>query len=135
MSDNENEKEDAVLSKFNLDEGDVLVVKVDISNLSEEEAIAKISSVREEPVLKELSDSGTKVLFTYTGIDLSVLKLGEGDKLVIYADTSSFESEEDKDSYMGILKSKVSSQIDGHDVVVVPIDRTALYGAVDSTGE
>lgn len=125
------EDNDAELQKFGLNDGDVLVVKVDITGCSEEEALQKLSTIRADETLKGLSEAGAKILFTYTGIDLSVLRITPEDKLLVYADTSAFDSEEVKDQYMATLKEKVAIQI-SNEVVVVPIDYTALKAAVQS---
>lgn len=129
--ENENESANVILEKFNLVEGDVLVVKVDITGCTEEQALAKLSEVRENETLKSISEAGGKILFTYTGIDFSLLKISEEDKLLIYADTSPFSSEEDKETYMSSLKEKVSNQI-SNEVVVIPVDSTSLRAAIQT---
>lgn len=125
------ENSNVEFQKFNLNEGDVLVVKVDISNCNEEEALKKLSVIREDSVLKGLADNGKKILFTYTGLDLSVLRITDADKLLVYADLSAFDSDETKDTYMETLRTKVQGQL-SNEVVIVPVDYTALKAAVQS---
>lgn len=127
----ENESANVILEKFNLVEGDVLVVKVDISGCTEEQALTKLGEARANETLKSISEAGGKILFTYTGIDFSLLKMSEEDKLLIYADTSPFNSEEDKENYMTSLREKVSNQI-SNEVVVIPVDSTSLRAAIQT---
>jgi hypothetical protein len=129
--ENEIESANVILEKFNLGEGDVLVVKVDITGCTEEQALKRLAEARDNETLNSISEAGGKILFTYTGIDFSLLKMSEEDKLLIYADTSPFSSEEDKDLYMNSLKEKVGGQI-SNEVVVIPVDSTSLRAAIQT---
>lgn len=124
-------EEQVELLKFELSDNDILVVKVNIEGLTEEEAVEKIASLREDPVLKGLEEAGKKILYTYSGIDFSLVKLEEKDKLIVYVDVNYFELEEEKEEYLNTIKEKVQSQISDHDVIVCPVDLAALSTAVE----
>lgn len=124
---------DIDLSKFDLGDNDVLVIKVK-NEIVGDELIKVLTEIKDDPVIKTLIENGKKVFYTYSGIDLSILRMEEKDKLLIYMDVSPFENEEDKTSYVDLIKGKIQTQI-SNEVVVVPIDLAAVKGVVQKDGE
>lgn len=131
----EGDEGDIFLQKFNLQEGDVLVVKVDISGLDEQQATEKLAKIKNDEVLSYLNECGKKILITYTGIDMSILRMDPTDKLIVYSDVSSFEDEEDKNKYVDLIRQKITGQVTGNEVVILPIDRAALSAFVHKQGD
>ena len=118
------EQFDVQFSKFNLKENDCLVVKVDISNLSEKEAVERLSSVRNDSFIKYVEEKGHKTFITYTGLNLTILRMEETDKLVAYASVDDMTEEEAK-QYVEYIKFKIMSNISEDKLIVVPIRRNS----------
>lgn len=127
----ENTNEEVELFKFDMTENDILVVKTNIEGLTEEESVEKLTKVSNDPFFKKLEEEGKKVLYTYSGIDLSLVKLEKSDKLIVYVDVNYFGVEEEKEEYLKVIKEKIQSQVSDHEVVVFPIDVAALSTAVE----
>ena len=129
MSENNLELE---FQKFNLNEGDCLVVRVNTSNMSEEEAVKKLAELHEDDFLKYVEERGNKVFITYSGIKLEILRLLEGDKLAAYVDVTSMEPEEEE-KYLDYIKHKLVD-LEGK-VVIIPMRNDSPQVRVVNEGE
>lgn len=107
--------------KFNLKEGDVLVIKTNLQGLTEEEAVARLSELREDEFVKYIEDRGNKVVVSYTGVDFQILRTEPTDKVVVYVDASTM-SEEESTEYLELIKSNLSDIIK-NDIVTVPLTK------------
>lgn len=114
MSEKELEVE---FQKLNLREGDCLVIKVNTYGMSEDEAIKKLSSIREDEFIEYVENKGNKVFVTYSGIGVEILRMEETDKLAVYVDTTSLE-ESKLEKYLEFIEHKLESL--GDKVVIIP---------------
>nr|QMP82901.1 MAG: hypothetical protein [Caudoviricetes sp.] len=114
MSEKELEVE---FQKLNLKEGDCLVIKVNTYGMSEDEAIKKLSSIREDEFIEYVENKGNKVFVTYSGIGVEILRMEETDKLAVYVDTTSLE-ESKLEKYLEFIEHKLESL--GDKVVIIP---------------
>ena len=114
MSDKELEVE---FQKLNLKEGDCLVIKVNTYGMSEEEAVSKLSNIREDEFVQYIEDKGNKVFVTYSGIGVEILRMEEDDKLAVYVDTTNLE-ESKIEKYLEFINHKLESL--GDKVLIVP---------------
>ena len=89
-----NEELEIAFSKFNLKEDDILVINVDTRGLDMNSAKNRVYNTREDPVVKYIESKGNKVLVTYTGVSLNILRLEENDKVAVYADVSVMDEDE-----------------------------------------
>ena len=98
---------DVEFQKLNLQENDSLVVRLNTSNMDEEEIVSKLNEIKNDEFIKYIEESGHRVFITYNGVKLEILRLQENDKLVMYVDTSSFKTLKEKDEYMDYIKMKM----------------------------
>lgn len=112
---------DVEFERFNLKPDDCLVVRVNTSNMTEEEAVSKLSEIREDPFLQYVEDKGNKVFVTYSGVKLEILRLEENDKLAVYVDVSDME-ESKRDKYLEFIEHKMSALEDK--IVILPVDNS-----------
>lgn len=105
-------------SKLNLKPDDIFIVKVDTSELSEQEATKRLAQIREDDLVKYIEDKGHKVVISYTGLDFQILRVQEGDKVLAYADVSSM-NEEQEQKYLDYIKFKLEDTI--QNLVCVPV--------------
>ena len=129
MSENNFEVE---FQKFNLIEDDCLVVRVNTSNLTEEQAVEKLTEIRDDSFIKYVEEKGHKVFVTYTGVKLEILRLEEGDKLAVYVDVTDME-ETRRDQYIEFITQKMSSLEDK--VVILPVENNTPQFRVINTNE
>lgn len=104
--------------KMNLSTDDILVLKIDISGMTEEQASKRLELVREDEFVKYIESKGNKVIVSYTGIDFAVLKLDEGDKVIAYLDVSPLD-ENDEERYVNKFKGSLN-HIFGEKLVTIP---------------
>ena len=95
----ENEKFEVDFYKLNLNPNDILVLKVNIEGLDKEQTEAKLNRVINDEFVSYVESKGNKVIVTYTGIDFSVLRMEENDKILSYIDVSQL-NEEDSEKYV-----------------------------------
>jgi hypothetical protein len=114
------EENDIGFSRLNLKEGDSLVVKIDISNLSEEDSTKKIKEVRDDPFIKFVESKGHSVFVTYTGVDLNILRLQETDRVIAYVNVTDM-SEEESTKYIDYVDFKLRDQIGKDKLIIVPV--------------
>ena len=114
MSEKELEVE---FQKLNLREGDCLVIKVNTYGMSEDEAVKKLSSIREDEFIEYVENKGNKVFVIYSGIGVEILRMEENDKLAVYVDTTSLE-ESKLEKYLEFIEHKLESL--GDKVVIIP---------------
>ena len=114
MSEKELEVE---FQKLNLKEGDCLVIKVNTYGMSEDEAVKKLSSIREDEFIEYVENKGNKVFVIYSGIGVEILRMEENDKLAVYVDTTSLE-ESKLEKYLEFIEHKLESL--GDKVVIIP---------------
>lgn len=115
MEDNEIQ-----FSRLNLKEGDSLVVKLDTRGLSEEISSDKLKEIRNDSFIKYVESKGHSVFVTYTGIDLSILRLGENDKVVAYTNITNM-NEDEASKYIDYVDFKLRDQIGEDRLVIVPV--------------
>lgn len=119
--------------KFNLKEDDCLVVRVNTSNLSEEEAVKKLEEIREDDFVKYVEEKGNKVFVTYSGVKLEILRLEDGDKLAVYVDVTDMD-EEKREQYLEFISLKMNALEDK--VVILPVENNMpQYRVTKAEGE
>lgn len=107
MEDNKKEVE---FLKLNLKQDDVLIIKVDTSEMSPDEATDKLSSIRDDEFVNYIKDRGNPVLVAYSGLDFQILRLDEKDKVVVYMDVSSMDDDKAK-NYEDYIKFKLNETL------------------------
>jgi hypothetical protein len=107
MEDNKKEIE---FLKLNLKQDDILIIKVDTSEMSPDEATDKLSSVRDDDFVNYIKDRGNPVLVAYSGLDFEILRLDEKDKVVVYMDVSSMDDDKAK-NYEDYIKFKLNETL------------------------
>jgi len=123
---------DVEFERFNLKEDDCLVVRVNTSNLTEEQAVDKLTEIREDSFIKYVEEKGHKVFVTYTGVKLEILRLQEDDKLAVYVDVTDME-ETRRDQYIEFIEQKMSV-LEGK-IVILPIENNMPQFRVVNTNE
>lgn len=123
---------DVEFERFNLKEDDCLVVRVNTSNLTEEQAVEKLTEIREDSFIKYVEEKGHKVFVTYTGVKLEILRLQEDDKLAVYVDVTDME-ETHRDQYIEFIEQKMSVLEDK--IVILPIENNMPQFRVVNTNE
>lgn len=123
---------DVEFEKFNLKEDDCLVVRVNTSNLTEDQAVEKLTEIREDSFIKYVEEKGHKVFVTYTGVKLEILRLQEDDKLAVYVDVTDME-ETRRDQYIEFIEQKMSVLEDK--IVILPIENNMPQFGVVNTNE
>lgn len=123
---------DVEFERFNLKEDDCLVVRVNTSNLTEEQAVEKLTEIREDSFIKYVEEKGHKVFVTYTGVKLEILRLQEDDKLAVYVDVTDME-ETRRDQYIEFIEQKMSVLEDK--IVILPIENNMPQFRVVNTNE
>lgn len=116
MEDSKNEVE---FLKLKLQKDDILIIRVDTSEMTSEEAMQKLSSIREDQFVKYVESIGNPVLVSYSGLDFQILRLNENDKVVVYMDVSSMD-EEKASNYEDYIKFKLSESI-GDKIVPIQV--------------
>lgn len=104
-------------NKLNLKENDSLVIKVNTSGMSEEEAVKRLGDIREDEFIRYIEEKGNKVFVTYTGVDVQILRLQENDQLAVYVDTTGLE-ENKVEKYLDFIAHKLESL--GDKVLIIP---------------
>lgn len=107
MEDNKKEIE---FLKLNLKQDDILIIKVDTSEMTPDEATDKLSSVRDDDFVNYIKDRGNPVLVAYSGLDFEILRLDEKDKVVVYMDVSSMDDDRAK-NYEDYIKFKLNETL------------------------
>jgi hypothetical protein len=107
MEDNKKEIE---FLKLNLKQDDILIIKVDTSEMTPDEATDKLSSVRDDDFVNYIKDRGNPVLVAYSGLDFEILRLDEKDKVVVYMDVSSMDDDKAK-NYEDYIKFKLNETL------------------------
>ncbi len=115
--------------KFNLKEGDVLVIKTNLHGLSEEQAVSRLSELREDEFVKYIEAKGNRVVVSYTGVDFQILRTEPNDKVVAYVDVSTMEEDESSE-YLSLIKNKLSDTI-SNEIVMVPLTKGSIGLKVD----
>lgn len=124
---------DVEFEKFNLKDDDCLVVRVNTSSMTEDEAVNKLTEIREDPFIQYVEEKGNKVFVTYSGVKLEILRLEETDKLAVYVDVSDME-EGKRDKYLEFIEHKMSALEDN--VIVLPVDNNMpQYRVINETEE
>lgn len=106
-------------SKLSLKPGDYLVIKLNTNGLTEEEARQKLSEIRNDEFVKYIEDKGNKVFVSYTGVDFSILRMTDDDKLVAYIDVTDLD-EEKASKYEEFVRFKLENNISEDQLIVVP---------------
>lgn len=107
-------------NKMNLKEGDFLIIKVNTAGLSEDELKQRIFQTRKDEFVKYIEEQGNKVFVTYSGVDFSILRMEDADKLVVYVDVTAFETEEEQQSYLEFIKFKLEGNISRDKLIIIP---------------
>lgn len=107
MEDNKKEIE---FLKLNLKQDDILIIKVDTSEMTPDEATDKLSSVRDDDFVNYIRDRGNPVLVAYSGLDFEILRLDEKDKVIVYMDVSSMDDDKAK-NYEDYIKFKLNETL------------------------
>lgn len=110
---------DIMFSKLKLQVGDSLVIKVNTDGLSEDLAVEKLKQISEDPFIDYLKNKGHTIFISYTGIDISILRLNEDDKVLVGVDISGMDEETAK-RYVNFVEFKLSSNISKDRLVIVP---------------
>jgi hypothetical protein len=118
------EENNVGFSRLNLKEGDSLIVKLDTSNMTEEESSSKLKEIREDQFIKYVESRGHNVFVTYSGIDLNILRLGDSDKVVAYANVTDM-SEDEESKYIDYIDFKLKDQIGEDRLVIVPVRKNS----------
>lgn len=111
---------DLEFRKFNLQEGDNLIIKVNTSGMSEDQAVESLKNVYNDPFTEYVRNKGHQVFVTYTGVDMQILRIEENDKIAVYCDVSRFTDSEEKEKYLSFIKEKLSEL--GDKVIIVPTE-------------
>lgn len=115
----EENKQEIQFLKLGLSENDILVLRVDINGLNEEQAVKKLADIREDDFVKYVESRGNKVITTYTGLDINILRLNDGDKVLAYANVTSMD-EEQEEKYLDYIKYRLQDTI-GDRLICVPV--------------
>ena len=115
----ENETFSVEYKRLKLSEEDILIIKVDVAGLSEENSLERVKSIRDDEFVKYIESMGNKVIVSYSGIDFQVLRLNENDKLVVYADVSSMD-EQQSTEYESLVSNKIGQVVE-NEIVFVPV--------------
>ena len=113
------EKYSVGFEKLGLKPEDILIIKVDTSGLTEDESLSRLSSVRNDEFVKYIQDKGNAVLISYNGLDFSILRTSETDKVLVYVDVTGAE-ESVAEKYQDYIKLKLREDL-GDKVVIVPM--------------
>jgi hypothetical protein len=106
-------------NRLSLKPGDDLVIKVNTDGLTEEQAVNRLQDIADDPFVEYIRDKGHKVYISYTGVDISILRLEENDKVIVNADVTGMNEQEIK-KYIDYVEFKLSSNIDKERLVIVP---------------
>ena len=112
------EKYSVGFEKLGLKPEDILIIKVDTSGLTEDESLSRLSSVRNDEFVKYIQDKGNAVLISYNGLDFSILRTSETDKVLVYVDVTGAE-ESVAEKYQDYIKLKLREDL-GDKVVIIP---------------
>jgi len=107
-------------SRLNLQKGDYLVIKVDITQLTDDQIQERLSSVREDPFVKYVVEQGNPVFITYSGINMNVLRMQENDKLIAYVNVSDLP-EQTEIKYIDYIRHKLVDHVGEDRLIVMPI--------------
>ena len=107
-------------SRLNLQKGDYLVIKVDITQLTDDQIQERLSSVREDPFVKYVEEQGNPVFITYSGINMNVLRMQENDKLIAYVNVSDLP-EQTEIKYIDYIRHKLVDHVGEDRLIVMPI--------------
>lgn len=111
---------DLEFRKFNLQEGDNLIIKVNTSGMSEDQAVESLKKVYNDPFTEYVRNQGHQVFVTYTGVDIQILRIEENDKIAVYCDVSRFTDSEEEEKYLSFVKEKLSEL--GDKVIIIPTE-------------
>ncbi len=107
-------------SRLNLQKGDYLVIKVDITQLTDDQIQERLSSVREDPFVKYVEEQGNPVFITYSGINMNVLRMQENDKLIAYVNVSDLP-EQTEIKYIDYIRHKLVDHVGEDRLIVMPV--------------
>jgi hypothetical protein len=120
--------------KLNLQPDDILILKADISGLTEEQARDKLEFIRSDEFVKYVESKGNKVIVSYSGIDFSILRTNETDKVIAYLDVTPLD-ENDEKRYANKFIENVG-HVFGDKLICVPVrDGFPKLGVLSETGE
>lgn len=105
--------------KLSLAKEDVLIIKVDSENQTENDVIEKMATVRNDEFVKFVQDKGNPVLVVNSGISFEILRKKENDRVIVYLDVSSM-TEDQSDAYENIIKTKLQESL-GDNIICVPV--------------
>jgi len=114
---------DLEFQKFNLKEGDNLVIKVDIDGLDEDQVSKKLKDLAEDEFVHYVKSKGHGVFVTYSGIDFQILRLQENDKLAVYVNLD-LVAENQQTEYLKLIDEKLE-ELNGR-YVVIPIHNNSV---------
>ena len=93
--------------KFNLKEGDNLVIKVNTSGLSQTQVAEQLQKLSNDEFVEYVKSKGHGVFVTYSGIDLQILRMQEEDKLSVYVNLDLVNAEE-QEQYLNLIEERLS---------------------------
>ena len=114
---NENEIQ---FSRLSLQKGDYLVIKVDITQLTDDQIQERLSSIREDSFVKYVEEQGNPVFITYSGINMNVLRMQENDKLIAYVNVSDLP-EQTEIKYLDYIRHKLVDHVGENRLIVIPV--------------
>jgi len=115
----EDTKKEIEFLKLKLQPDDILVIKVDTSEMTPDEATNKLSSVRDDEFVKYIKERGNPVLIAYSGLDFQILRIDDKDKVVVYIDVSSMDDEKAV-NYEEYIKFKLNETL-GDKIVPIQV--------------
>lgn len=115
----EDTKKEIEFLKLKLQPDDILVIKVDTSEMTPDEATNKLSSVRDDEFVKYIKERGNPVLVAYSGLDFQILRIDDKDKVVVYIDVSSMDDEKAA-NYEEYIKFKLNETL-GDKIVPIQV--------------
>lgn len=106
-------------NRLKLKKDDFLVIKLNSEGLTEDELKQKLFDIRNDDFVKYVEEKGNKVFVTYSGVDLSILRMQDNDKVVAYIDVTNL-NEEEEEKYSDFVKFKLGGNIESDKLIVVP---------------
>lgn len=113
---------------------DYLVIKLNSEGLTEDELKKKLFDIRNDDFVRYVEEKGNKVFVTYSGVDFSILRMNENDKVVAYIDVTNL-SDEDAEKYSDYVRFKLEGNIESYKLIVVPRKRNSPELAIKTNEE
>ena len=114
------EENEIQFSRLSLQKGDYLVIKVDITQLTDDQIQERLSSIREDSFVKYVEEQGNPVFITYSGINMNVLRMQENDKLIAYVNVSDLP-EQTEIKYLDYIRHKLVDHVGENRLIVIPV--------------